>query len=71
MYRADKLYNDMMAVDTAIKQLKVEDEASLAEYFRLYTELIFNHKWIASMTSTLTMLISIVRTASISTVPTR
>ena len=26
MYRADKLYNDMMAVDTAIKQLKVEDE---------------------------------------------
>lgn len=28
MYRADKLYNDMMAVDTAIKQLKVEDEAS-------------------------------------------
>ena len=45
MYRADKLYNDMMAVDTAIKQLKVEDEASLAEYFRLYTELIFNHKW--------------------------
>ena len=35
MYRADKLYNDMMAVDTAIKQLKVEDEASLAEYFRL------------------------------------
>ncbi|MFR3921390.1 MAG: hypothetical protein ACLTYN_04810 [Dysosmobacter welbionis] len=30
MYRADKLYNDMMAVDTAIKQLKVEDEASLA-----------------------------------------
>ena len=43
MYRADKLYNDMMAVDTAIKQLKVEDEASLAEYFRLYTELIFNH----------------------------
>ena len=49
MYRADKLYNDMMAVDTAIKQLKVEDEASLAEYFRLYTELIFNHKWIGSI----------------------
>ena len=64
MYRADKLYNDMMAVDTAIKQLKVEDEASLAEYFRLYTELIFNHKWIGSI-------YDIVRTASISTVPTR
>lgn len=49
MYKADKLYNDMMAVDTAIKGMKVEDEASLAEYFRLYTELIFNHKWIGSV----------------------
>lgn len=49
MYKADKLYNEMMAVDTAIKQMKVEDEASLAEYFRLYTELIFNHKWIGSV----------------------
>ena len=47
MYKADKLYNEMMAVDTAIKQMKVE--ASLAEYFRLYTELIFNHKWIGSV----------------------
>ena len=49
MYRADKLYNDMMAVDAAIKALKVTDEASLAEDFRLYTELIFNHKWIGSV----------------------
>lgn len=49
MYRADKLYNDMMAVDEAIKKLEVKDEASLAEYFRLYTELIFNHKWIGSL----------------------
>ena len=49
MYRADKLYNDMMAVDAAIKGMKVTDEASLAEYFRLYTELIFNHKWIGSV----------------------
>ena len=31
MYRADKLYNDMMAVDTAIRNLDVKDEASLAE----------------------------------------
>ena len=49
MYRADKLYNEMMEVDAAIKALKVTDEASLAEYFRLYTELIFNHKWIGSI----------------------
>lgn len=49
MYRADKLYNDMMAVDEAIKNLEVKDEASIAEYFRLYTELIFNHKWIGSV----------------------
>ncbi len=49
MYRADKLYNEMMEVDAAIKALKVTDEASLAEYFRLYTELIFNHKWIGSV----------------------
>lgn len=49
MYRADKLYNDMMAVDEAIKTLEVKDEASVAEYFKLYTELIFNHKWIGSI----------------------
>jgi hypothetical protein len=49
MYRADKLYNSMMAVQEAINGLEVCDEASVAEYFRLYTELIFDHKWIGSI----------------------
>lgn len=49
MYRADKLYNSMMATKDAIDQMKVTDEASVAEYFRLYTELIFDHKWIGSI----------------------
>lgn len=49
MYIADKLYNEMMSVNDAITGMNVKDEASLAEYFRLYTELIFNHKWIGSL----------------------
>lgn len=49
MYLADKLYNAMMDVDARIKALEVKDEESMAEYFRLYTELIYNHKWIGSI----------------------
>lgn len=49
MYKADKLYNEMMAIQDTIKALEVRDEASLAEYFRLYTELVFNHKWLGSI----------------------
>jgi hypothetical protein len=49
MYKADKLYNEMMAVDTAIKAMEVVDEASIAEYFKQYTALIYDHKWIGSV----------------------
>lgn len=49
MYLADKLYNAMMDVDARIKALEVKDEESMAEYIRLYTELIYDHKWIGSI----------------------
>lgn len=49
MYKADRLYNEMMAVDAAIKEMKVEDEASLAEYFKKYTALVYDHKWVGSI----------------------
>ncbi|MDO4621438.1 MAG: hypothetical protein Q4B22_00640 [Eubacteriales bacterium] len=49
MYLADKLYDAMMEVDAKIKTLEVTDEASMAEYIRLYTELIYDHKWIGSI----------------------
>ncbi len=39
MYKADKLYNDMMDIDASIKDLEVKDEASIANYFELYTHL--------------------------------
>ena len=46
MYKADRLYNEMMEVDRKIKALEVQDEQSITEYFRLYKGLIYNHKWI-------------------------
>lgn len=49
MYKADRLYNEMMEVDRKIKALEVKDEQSITEYFRLYEELIYNHKWIGSV----------------------
>lgn len=49
MYKADRLYNEMMEVDQKIKALEVKDEQSITEYFRLYEELIYNHKWIGSV----------------------
>ena len=49
MYLADKLYDAMMDVDAKIKALEVKDEESIAEYIRLYTELIYDHKWIGSI----------------------
>lgn len=49
MYKADRLYNEMMEVDRKIKALEVKDEQSITEYFRLYKELIYNHKWIGSV----------------------
>lgn len=49
MYKADRLYNEMMEVDQKIKALEVKDEQSITEYFRLYEKLIYNHKWIGSV----------------------
>ena len=49
MYKADRLYNEMMEVNEKVKSMELTDEASIAEYFRLYKELIYNHKWIGSV----------------------
>ena len=49
MYIADKLYDAMMDVDAKIKALEIKDEDSIAEYIKLYTELIYDHKLIGSI----------------------
>ena len=49
MYRADKLYDEMMEIDKKLKEMVVDDEASMAEYFKLYTSLIYDYKWIGSV----------------------
>lgn len=49
MYKADKLYDEMMEIDKKIKTMTVDDEASITEYFRMYTALIYDYKWIGSI----------------------
>lgn len=53
MYKADKLYDEMKALEKQIKAIDVTnadiDEATIVEYFRLYTLLIYNYKWVGSI----------------------
>lgn len=44
MYQADRLYNELMEADKAVRALKVKDEATVAEYVWLHTQLIYDHK---------------------------
>ncbi len=48
-YSADKMFDDMMAAEKAVETMEVKDEASLAEYFKLQSELVFNHKEIGNI----------------------
>ncbi len=49
MYKSDVLYDEMKVIEKQIKELEVTDEASIAEYFKLYTEIIYNYKWLGSI----------------------
>ena len=49
MYLADQKYTEMKALEAQIHALEVTDAASVAEYFRLYTLLIYNYKWLGSI----------------------
>lgn len=48
-YSADKLFDDMMAAVKAAQSMEIKDEASVAEYFKLQSELVFNHKLIGNI----------------------
>lgn len=49
MYQSDKLYAEMKALERQIAETQMTDAASVAEYFRLYTLLIYNYKWLGSL----------------------
>ncbi len=49
MYKSDKLYDEMKAIEAQIKSITITDEQSIAEFFRLYTILIYEYKWIGSI----------------------
>ncbi len=49
MYKSDKLYDEMKDIERQIQALEVTDAASIAQYFKLYTILIYNYKWLGSI----------------------
>ncbi|MFE7083298.1 hypothetical protein [Priestia megaterium] len=49
MYKSDQLYDEMKAIEAKIKDIKITDEESLVEYFKQYTLLIYNYKWLGSI----------------------
>ena len=44
MFKADRIYGEMLAMEEAVERMVVDGPESLAEYFRLQTLLIFNFK---------------------------
>lgn len=49
MYKADRMYQEMMALDQQIKALQPDGDETVTEYFRLYTLLIYNYAWLGSL----------------------
>ena len=49
MYKSDRLYGEMKEIEAKIKTLEITDEKSIAEFFRLYTILVYNYKWVGSL----------------------
>lgn len=49
MYVSDKLYDEMKEIERQIKAIDITDAASITEYFRLYTILVYNYKWVGSL----------------------
>ncbi len=52
MYKSDALYDEMKAIEKKIKAIDITDkdidEETILEYFKLYTQLIYNYKWVGS-----------------------
>ena len=44
MFKADRLYNEIVELEQKIKKMEVDSEESLTEYFKSYTSLIFDYK---------------------------
>jgi hypothetical protein len=49
MYKSDQLFDEMKEIESKSKGIAVTDAKSLAEFFRLYTILIYNYKWVGSL----------------------
>ncbi|MFD9625505.1 hypothetical protein [Peribacillus muralis] len=49
MYKSDQLYDEMKEIEGKIKSIAITDAESLVEYFKQYTLLIYNYKWIGSV----------------------
>lgn len=44
MFKADRLYNEIVELEQKVKTMKVDSEESLTDYFKAYTSLIFDYK---------------------------
>lgn len=49
MYKSDQLYEEMKDLERRIRSIDPVDAVSVAEYFKLYTLLIYNYKWLGSL----------------------
>ena len=49
MYKSDQLYSEMKDLERRIQAIDPQDADSIAEYFKLYTLLIYNYKWLGSI----------------------
>ena len=49
MHKADYMFNEMKKVEAHIKSIEIRDAKSLADYFKNYTTLIYDYKWIGSV----------------------
>lgn len=44
MFKADRLYEEIVSLEQTLKAMEVNSEESLTEYFKAYTSLIFEYK---------------------------
>lgn len=49
MYKSDQLYEEMKELERRIQGMDPVDATSVAEYFKAYTLLIYNYKWLGSL----------------------
>lgn len=49
MYKADRLFNEILETERQIERTEVKDEHGLVRYFKLYTSLIFDYKELGNL----------------------